>query len=288
MHMTILEIAFRNNKNERNVFRWLVNNKTITQKWLTLLRGTPDRYHHPWDFWAVGHTSDHYEIIKNSIIEISQRLNQQHGFDIPLELCYNLTQENLNTLHLKFHEVAEKLPSSIDDLDQLNRLVHNAETTQRNLQWPGRDNYAIFTLNSFNKQPLVLDDYLEFDADCIPAGSLTISYSTIGKSLFNCSSDNDLLLVQSNMVRPKIMLSCEVKLSLSEIDQSNSRAISDHYRWCENHNVKQFGYDPYDPIHITKECVLALPHESDIGNLYQWAIDSNMGEIVIESWALGD
>jgi len=286
--MTILTITFRNNKNERKEFRWLVNDKPITQKWLQLLRGTKDRYDHPWDFWAVGHTPAHYETIKNSIIKISEKLNQLHGFDIPLELCYNLTQENLNILHLKFHEVAENLIRSIDDLDQLNRLVHNAETTERNLRWPNRDNYAIFTLNSFNKQLLVPNDYLEFDSNIIPAGSLTISYSTIGKSLLNCSGDNDLQLVQNKMVRPKITLSCEVKLSLSEVDQSADRMISNHYLWCEKHNVKQFGYDPYDPIHITKECVLALPHESDIGNLYQWAIDSNMGEIVIESWALGD
>ena len=280
------KVIFSNNTNGEISCVWKVREHALAKQWLEILKSFDSTrgYNSDFDWIMAGNTPGHLETIVNKMRSISEKLVREKGMAIPLELYNNLTRDALNTLHLKFHELAENISGSDNDLDWLNRIVHRAEMCISNVENNSTRAAVTLQLNAYQRIPLDDKDRVLFDAKTIVPGTLIAGYSTIGKNLFSAYWDRDMTLLETKMVRPKIDMSSEVVITMSNYNIS----IKDegYFKWCdENKILEKYGYDCRAPEHTPYSLVLADPIEFDNNKLNDFLIAADLGEAAfVKHW----
>jgi hypothetical protein len=282
-----LSVTLQNNLSETKILQWNIGNSNLAIRWANMLKNKPRRneyYHSEFDWYMAGYTQEHFDKIVNRMSNICKKLNLTKGFDIPSSWFENLTRESLNQLHLKFHSMAEDMPSD-DEINQLNYIVHTAESCMSNIHWKQKFSNLIMNFNVFDCEDLVESDYLEFTNYSVGPGTLILSYATIGKNLFHCHMDNDLELVKNHMVRPKLTLTPAVNCYIG--GSEDRRQPARYYKWCDDNNIlDQFGYDCHAPLHSGGHCIIGVPIDWDADTLTEWLVDSE--SIRVQYWELQD
>jgi hypothetical protein len=282
-----LTVTLQNKQKENKILQWTLKDSVIATRWANLVKSTPrqnQNYHSDFDWWMAGYTQEHFDKIVAQMTAICVRLNAEKGFDIPVDWFQNLTRDSLNGLHLKFHELAENTPND-PDINQLNYIVHNAESCLSNIKWNKKFSSLIFNLNVLASEPLLPKDYLQFDQYNIAPGSLILGYDTIGKNLFHCYVDNDIDLIQHSMVRPKLTLTSAVNCYISGM--SESREPARYHKWCEDNDIlNNYGYDSRNPLHSGGCCVIGTPIDWNGEELTEWLLNS-LG-VHVHHWAIED
>lgn len=282
-----LTITLTNLQCQDKTLQWDIKDSTIATRWANMLKTTPrqnENYHSAFDWYTVGYTQEHLDKIVSNMSAICNKLNLTKGFDIPNSWFENLTRESLNQLHLKFHSMAEDIPSD-KDIDQLNYIVHNAEACMSNMYWKQKFGNLVANFNVFDCEELSESDFLEFNNYSIEPGALILSYATIGKNLYHCYIDNDLELIQNQMVRPKVTLTPAVNCYITGTNASHQPV--QYYKWCDDNNIfDKYGYDCRNPMHTGGHCVIGTPIDWNADSLTQWLLDST--DVHVRHWALED
>ena len=164
------------------------------------------------------------------ILQAKETLKNKMGIDItwPADAT-EITRELLNELHLDFHRITKnnELSSAIPIFNVINHDIHLLERliTQR-----GSDaHYVIIaketgkpeprrSLNTYRNGPMLVwghhNNYIQqFKAQYIenmPNIMLYLGYTTIGKHLWHCVTDNDIEAVASGHISPQTTMSTEV------------------------------------------------------------------------------
>lgn len=150
-------------------------------------------------------------------IKIRRSINFAH------EIHSAVLQEELNYLHLCFHEYEELAlksrslsKSSLPYLRNLNVMIHNVEHCVNSLKedaksltmcWkPGSDGHIGYGA------PIVDKGLYQFFNQPWQPGDLVLGYATTGKNLYNCYLNNDVDLVRTGMVRPQTAITTETRL----------------------------------------------------------------------------
>jgi hypothetical protein len=282
-----LAITLCNELNETKTLQWNIGTSGIAARWANLLKTTArhnDNYYSNFDWWMAGHTQEHLDKIVSTMSTICNKLNDEKGFNIPAHWFENINRESLNQLHLEFHELAERTPDD-PDVNQLNYIVHNAESCLSNIKWNKKFSNLIVNFNVFAQELLLPEDYLEFEHYSIPPGSLILGYDTIGKNLFHCYTDQDLDLISKNMVRPKVTLTSAVNCYISGMQET--REPQNYYKWCDNNSILDaHGYDCRMPLHSGGQCIIGDPIDWDADGLTEWLLDSS--GVHVHHWSLED
>lgn len=282
-----LIITLGNNTNETKTLQWTIGNSKLAARWAQLVKSTPRRdqnYHSEFDWWMAGYTQEHFDKIVSTMATICAKLNAEKGFDIPAAWFEHVDRDSLNRLHLKFHELAENIPSD-SEINQLNYIVHNAESCMLNIQWKQKFSNLILNLNVFASEPLEPEDYLEFTEYSVVPGALLLSYATIGKNLYHCYRDNDLDLISSRMVRPKLDLTAAINCYIA--GSIDAREPARYHAWCSDNNIlHQFGYDSKLPLHSGGCCVIGIPEDWDADALTEWLLNSS--QVQVRHWKIQD
>lgn len=282
-----LTITLCNKHNENKILQWSIMDTNIATRWAKLVKSTPrhnDNYHSDFDWWMAGYTQEHFDKIVNSMATICARLNAEKNFNIPPEWFENVNRESLNQLHLKFHELAETIPND-PEINQLNYIVHNAESCLLNMQCNQKFSNLILNLNVFAQETLTESDYLEFDAYSVTPGSLLLSYDTIGKNLYHCYRDNDIDLIRTGMVRPKLNLTSAISCYIS--GSIDNREPARYYNWCQDNDIlSKYGYDCHLPLHTGGCCVIGTPIDWDSDTLTEWLLSST--DVHVHQWIIED
>jgi len=282
-----LAITLRNNLGQTKILQWTIGNSNLATRWAKLIKNNPrqnEHYHSEFDWYMAGHTQSHFDKIVSNMATICKKLNADKGFNIPVHWFENVTRESLNQLHLEFHELAERSPND-SDVNQLNYIVHNAESCLSNIKWGKKFSNLITNFNVFANTPLLPEDYLEFDTYSIEPGMLILGYDTIGKSLYHCYTDNDIDLIKQQMIRPKLTLSSATNCYIS--GQLDSREPAQYYKWCDDNDILgEYGYDCRAPLHSGGHCVIGTPINWDTETLTEWMVNSE--SIRVQHWELQD
>ena len=282
-----LTVTLHNDLGEPKILQWQIADSNIAARWANMLKVTPRRdqnYHSPFDWYTVGYTQEHLDKIVAKMATICNKLNLTKEFDIPSSWFENLTRESLNQLHLKFHTMAEDVPSH-KDVDQLNYIVHNAEACMSNMQWKQKFGNLVMNFNVFDSDELTDAEYLEFNNYMVTPGALILSYDTIGKNLYHCHMDNDLELVKNQMVRPKLTLTPAINCYIT--GSEDNRQPAKYHKWCTDNNVLAlYGYDSHSPLHSGGCCVIGTPVNWNADDLTEWLLSST--EVHAHHWELQD
>lgn len=282
-----LIVKLRNSRGQYKNIQWSIRNLGIAARWANMLKTTPrqnQNYHSEFDWWMAGYTQEHFDKIVSAMSTVCARLNAEKGFDIPAHWFENISRESLNQLHLEFHELAESAPND-SDVNQLNYIVHNAESCLSNIKWNKKFSNLIVNFNVFAQEPLLDSDYLEFQHYSIPPGSLILGYDTIGKNLFHCYVDQDVDLMQRRMVRPKITLTSAVNCYINGMLETQEP--QNYYKWCDDNSVLDaYGYDCRLPQHSGGQCIIGDPVDWDADGLTEWLLDSS--GVHVHHWVLED
>lgn len=282
-----LTITLRNDLDETKTLQWTIGNSNLATRWAALVKSTPRRdknYHSEFDWWMAGYTQEHFAKIVNSMAFICARLNAEKGFDIPAEWFENVDRDTLNRLHLKFHELAENIPND-PAINQLNYIVHNAESCLLNIKWNQKFSNLILNLNIFAREPLAQEDYVEFTEYSVAPGTLILSYDTIGKNLYHCYKDNDLDLISAGMVRPKLNLTSAISCYIG--GSIDAREPARYHKWCKDNDVlARHGYDSHNPLHSGGCCVIGTPIDWDADSLTEWLLSGS--SVHVHHWCLED
>lgn len=281
-----LAITLRNNLDETKTLQWTIGTSRLAVRWANLLKNTPrhnNNYHSEFDWWMAGYSQQHFDKIVSTMATVCAQLNADKGFAIPAEWFENVTRDSLNQLHLEFHELAERTPND-SDVNQLNYIVHNAESCLSNMQWNKKFSNLIVNFNVFAQEPLQPDDYVEFDHYSVPPGSLILGYDTIGKNLFHCYTDRDLDLISKNMVRPKITLTSAVNCYINGLLETQEP--QNYYKWCDDNRILDHGYNCRQPLHSGAQCVIGEPLDWDAEGLTEWLLGG--GGVHVHHWCLED
>ena len=280
-----LKITFKNTQDQTKTLEWTVREHLVTNKWLRLLYKikTGPEFGGSNDWFSVGYSQEHLDKYFDQIKEICSQINQSEGIKIPVEWLETISVENLNQLHLLFHQLAEEKWLNDDDtqsVDQLNYLVHKIESTMRNIQSKRRNGVGVIGFNIGNHVDLTPEDRTCFDSYTVESGTLRVGYTTIGKSLYDCFLNKDLAVLEQNMVRPKMTLGAEVYLNLGDKSVSSPNPF---YAWCDQNNIKEkYGLDCRDPMHSPGECVLADPVDWTEQEMMDWVISSD--QVWVDHW----
>jgi hypothetical protein len=282
-----LTITLQNDQNENKILQWTLKDSSIACRWAKLVKSTPrqnENYHSGFDWWMAGYTQEHFDKIVASMATICARLNSEKGFDIPPEWFNNVNRESLNRLHLKFHELAENIAND-PAINQLNYIVHNAESCLLNIHWKQKFSNLILNLNVFAQEPLTADDYLEFTEYSVAPGTLMLSYDTIGKNLYHCYKDNDIDLIRGGMVRPKLNLTSAIGCYIG--GSIDLREPARYHKWCDDNDILgNYGYDSRSPLHSGGCCVIGESQDWDADGLTEWLLDSS--GVHVHHWILED
>lgn len=282
-----LTITLCNDLNQTKILQWTIRNSGLATRWANLVKSTPrqnDNYHSEFDWWMAGYTQEHFDKIVSTMATVCARLNADKGFDIPSDWFENVTRDSLNQLHLEFHELAERTPND-SDVNQLNYIVHNAESCLSNIRWNKKFSNLIVNFNVFAQELLMTDDYLEFDTYNILPGSLILGYDTIGKNLFHCYTDQDLELVSKHMVRPKITLTSAVNCYINGMQETQEP--QNYYKWGDDNDLlATHGYDCRLPLHSGGQCVIGEPLDWNAEGLTEWLLSGS--GVHVHHWALED
>lgn len=272
---------------ETKTLQWRIGDSKLARRWANLVTSTPrqnENYYSDFDWWMAGYTQDHLDKIVNRMATICAKLNAEKGFDIPSAWFLNINRESLNQLHLQFHELAERI-SNDSEINQLNYIVHNAESCLSNMQYKQKFSNLIVNLNVFAQEPLTQEDYLEFTEYSIAPGTLLLGYDTIGKNLYHCYQDNDIDLIGAGMVRPKLNLTSAVSCYIA--GSPNSTEPARYYKWCEDNNIlDQYRYDCHAPLHSGGHCVIGTPVDWNADQLTEWLLNSD--GVQVHQWAIED
>jgi hypothetical protein len=282
-----LAITLHNNLGQTKILQWIIRDSNLATRWAALIKNNPrqnEHYHSEFDWYTAGHTQSHFDKIVSNMATICKKLNADKGFNIPGHWFENVTRESLNQLHLEFHKLAERSPDD-SDVNQLNYIVHNAESCLANIKWGKKFSNLIVNFNVFANMPLLPEDYLEFDTYSIEPGMLILGYDTIGKSLFHCYNDNDIDLIKQQMIRPKLTLSpatnCYIAGQFEEMEPGQ------YYKWCDDNNILgKYGYNCRDPLHTGGYCVIGTPINWDADVLTEWMVSGQ--SIRVQHWELQD
>lgn len=282
-----LTVTLQNDQLENKILQWILKDSSIACRWANLVKSTPrqnENYHSDFDWWMAGYTQEHFDKIVASMATICSRLNLEKGFDIPPEWFNNVNRESLNQLHLKFHELAERIAND-PAINQLNYIVHNAESCLLNIHWKQKFSNLILNLNVFAQEPLTADDYLEFTEYSVAPGTLMLSYDTIGKNLYHCYKDNDIDLIGSGMVRPKLNLTSAISCYIG--GSIDNREPSRYHKWCDDNDILgKYGYDSRSPLHSGGCCVIGEPQDWDADSLTEWLLGGS--GVHVHHWCLDD
>jgi hypothetical protein len=270
---------------ETKTLQWQISNSKLAQRWVNLVTSTPrqnENYHSDFDWWMAGYTQEHLDKIVKQMATICAKLNAEKGFDIPPDWFLNVNRDTLNKLHLEFHELAERTPND-SAINQLNYIVHNAESCLLNMQWKQKFSNLILNLNVFAQEPLTAEDYLEFTEYSIAPGSLMLSYDTIGKNLYHCYKDNDVALISAGMIRPKLALTSAISCYIGgSIDR---REPARYFKWCSDNDILgKYGYDCHAPLHSGGHCVIGTPDDWNADQLTEWLLNSD--GVQVHHWAI--
>lgn len=286
--MQQFKLTISNHAGEQQQLTWQLLDHTIVNKWRRIMNlSKPVDLNCQYDWWGVGYAQEHLDSIWARMQTIVQHINLYENAGVDESLLQDRSRSTLNTLHKEFHLLAENVVSSAE-VNQLNYLVHNAETCINNITHGL--NYGSFNtmLNNFYREPLEEQDFELFDCYSPVVGDLTVGYSTIGKNLVSCYFDKDMEIIQTGMVRPKIEMSTEIRVLLGSQDASKvagegARIKEQYYNWCdENQVLEKYGYDCRAPLHTGGVCVLGKAVNFDPAELNEWAINSNSIQFV--SW----
>ena len=272
---------------ETKTLQWRIGDSNLAQRWANLVKTSPrqnQNYHSDFDWWMAGYTQEHLNKIVKQMATICAKLNAEKGFDIPPDWFLNVNRDTLNKLHLEFHELAERTPND-SAINQLNYIVHNAESCLLNMQWKQKFSNLILNLNVFAQEPLTAEDYLEFTEYSIAPGSLMLSYDTIGKNLYHCYKDNDVALISAGMIRPKLALTSAISCYIGgSIDR---REPARYFKWCSDNDILgKYGYDCHAPLHSGGHCVIGTPDDWNADELTEWLLNSD--GVQVQHWSFED
>lgn len=279
---TFFKVVLQNQIKEEVQCIWQVRDHKLAKQWVEILKSfEPERgYSSDFDWISVGNTAEHLNYIIDKMRVISENLVAEKNLDIPVHLYNNLTRDSLNILHMKFHELAEDLqPLSDSGLDWLNRVVHRAEMCIANIKNKSAGAFITLQLNAFKRIPIVDEDRSLFDSSILTPGLLVAGYSTIGKNLYSAYVDNDISLLENQMVRPKLDMSSEVRIVVTNQTINRTSNFNDYFKWCDSNKVlEKYGYDCRAAIHVPYELVLADPVEYDNTKLNDFLVSSDLGD----------
>jgi hypothetical protein len=170
-----------------------------------------------------------------------------------------VSMKKLNMIHFAFEQKAITLTSSDSSIykicEKLNQLVHSIE--KHFVEKPMTSVFTVVRQASEFHGPDELDspdriladddDYNRFGR-CTENGDLFSDFFTVGKDLWAASLTDDKLLVQNKEVKQQLYISGSVNFMMCEdeflnrgFDQKNS--IDRYYKWCEDNNVRDYGYE---------------------------------------------
>lgn len=285
------ELLLENQSGEQRLLDWQLVDHALSAKWVDLMiAGRADNPNSIWDWWGVGYSQEHLDSIWSKIKQIVLHLNSIEQANIDERLLSGITRDNLNELHKQFHLLAEHATDASNEVNQLNYLVHLAESCVQNVKFNSKEGSFTTRFNNYNSVPLTEEDYTLFDRYITLPGELTLGYSTIGKNLLHCYGDNDLRAVKEGLVRPKLTLTTEVRPLLginkragSDIEASNRGNRAKFYKWCEDNGVGEY-YDYRSPMHSAGQCVIGHAVTFDPAEINEWAIASTSVKLV--NWTI--
>lgn len=291
----ILTIEFENSQQEKFSFDWELLDASYATRWAKLMLewrdlwrdGVPEFK----DKWFISSNEDDFcayiEKIKLLVDKID-KIGEHHIGSANINL--DITREELNRIHEEFHKYVElssnkkrkskKVKETEELCHQLNDLVHLTEIAEKNRHESNPDKRIIATAI-----PHMQVEYEDADYDAFTStmckGWIYIGYATPGKSLFHCFSDNDMAVVEHGMVRQSQGLSNEIHIELNGEDAIDplieEKTKTQYYTWCEENNIKNYGFDYTNPIYNPGRIPLAKPI-SNVDDLLKF-FNSTQGKI---------
>lgn len=283
-------VTLENSAGERKQLSWNLRNSPLAKKWINLMQSNKvEPPNSRYDWINVGYLPKHLNAIWEEMITIVQKLNRDHSANIDNTLLSAPCQENLNKLHQKFHLLAEGNNNAANEISRLNYLVHIAENCSKNIRLNTDSGYMILKFNIFHTDLLEPEDFNEFNEYDEQVGDLAMGYSTIGKNLFHCYIDNDIAVIEQGLVRPKITLSSEVRITTGTASiknlQTGSQRRDSYYNWCDTNQIKEkYGYDCRDPKHSGGQFIIGKPSNFDPAELNEWAINNK--HVKVAGWQI--
>lgn len=230
----------------------------------------------------------------NIILDNSRYLD---SVDYPHKELFDIKPENnifsahnnelLNEVHKKFHYISERLmettknyppdkPYGFDfntvttKLSEINIAVHRIEHVQHNAldgktnSIPNNSGFVNVKLPQSHKHEIEISNELKtwfnhYDPKLITRpGDLWLSYATVGKNLWGCYNDNDVLLVKEKGVRPQRYVKNYYAISFGAREKVNVvDRIVNILQWSIKNNL--LDYIPLDSLssEILKDPILA-------------------------------
>ncbi len=279
-----LHFELQNNEGDRKAFTYQLSESAAAKKFIQVTSEAlkfADNYPHGFSFGHRPSLAD-LELRVERMNELIAQINREAIVTIEGELvaASKLSQERLNYLHLRFHEFMEQLEDknlnniTTTALKELNILIHQIEQNRSALDSPVFTQYLIFLLRKTKDIAMSEEDHLAKTLE-LHYGDLMLGYCTIGKSLFHCYKDQDLELIKSKMVRDQEIIRTEVVCTFPQKDDDRDKAAQEttkFYQWCEQNQVREYGYDYRLPIH--------RPGNVPLGRLIQDYDYDQVGEIL--------
>lgn len=277
-----LEILFENLENNEKWFKWEILDRRYAYAWVDLMV----EWKKTWEGqsptfkdggkWFLSATEEDFRSYINEIKILVDKIDDigEHYVGSQ-DIHENITRFELNRIHEEFHRYVEmcdketlnpKVRETESLCHRLNDLVHLTEIAEKNRHEKRPDKRVIATATPHMQVDYDVSDY-EFFETTMRKGFIYLGYATPGKNLYHCYCDNDISVIENKMVRQSQGLSNELHIELdtpnTEIDTNyESWVMENYYKWCEDNNVKDYGYNYTDAIYNPGRIPLAKPIDS--------------------------
>ena len=163
--------------------------------------------------------------------------------------------EILNVIHSKFEEYWNifnvdsnyNLQNIVDinsHLGNINQMVHLIDTE---VHYCGnKDSYEFYFSTHMGSESgnILYEDLADIDYDSftlsVKFGDIFLGYSTVGKSIIHCWSDNDIEIVKSGKVSPQRVMSTNIIAYFNKPERNHLDILSRFYDWFDYNGLSDY------------------------------------------------
>lgn len=168
--------------------------------------------------------------------------------------------EILNKIHSQFEEYwsyfnvecIEKIKNLNEinfHLGNINQMVHLIDTEIHHCVNENSYEFYFSTHVGSEKGEIIYEQLKDIDYENFTLttkfGDLFLGYSTVGKSLIHCWSDQDIEIIKSKKVSPQSVMSTNIIAYFNMPEREHLSVLSDFYRWFDENNLSDY-YNKFD------------------------------------------
>jgi len=271
----IYEIIFENGK----TLKYKVEDNPVAEIWVRATKemlARPDCHVFENQWSHVFYDETKIKFVWNRMLKLIDKWNQldySEGRKLSMPLEYDKNEDYrdlLNRLHEAFHRFEEEIREKgimmesydADPLQQLNVDIHTLESCiyDKNM-FTVKAGFFLHSTQEPRLLPIKIEDpslYSYWDTFMIHGG-LYLGYHTVGKSLEDCYSTNDVELIQQGLVRPQLDISNEVILNFDKRATNEQNLVETKAKievWVKRNKLEEY-VDLSDPKHTPGRPLLA-------------------------------